>query len=292
MKKAILVAVLVGAFVSPALGQYEGTIVFQGGHGAKALGMGGAYVALADDASAVLWNPAGLTLAQGAWLGGATSNWFGMVPVQFVSGGLTWREFAFGLGWGSATADLYSANMFLGSVGYTFGPLGSLGANIKYYREAIKGYEPAESGFGLDLGFLFTVTDWASVGIMAQDVIGMGMAEGQTVVPTYKAGVAMTFLDEAITLAADAGLVGLEFSDLRMGMEVVVIEALTIRAGIAVPQMEWDRYYFSVGAGLQLAGLTVDVAYVLRGEPGESLVLSAAFSFGELFAPPAEGITQ
>jgi len=29
----------------------------------------------------------------------------------------------------------------------------------------------------------------------------------------------------------------------------------------------------------------VDAAYVLQSEPGESLVLSATFLFGELFAP-------
>jgi len=34
-----------------------------------------------------------------------------------------------------------------------------------------------------------------------------------------------------------------------------------------------------------LGGLSVDAAYVLQSEPGESLVLSATFLFGELFKP-------
>ncbi|MEW6217540.1 MAG: hypothetical protein AB1543_07645, partial [Candidatus Bipolaricaulota bacterium] len=57
---------------------YQGSIVFQGGHGAKALGMGGAFCALANDGTAALWNPAGLALmSHTIWLGGATQNLFG-----------------------------------------------------------------------------------------------------------------------------------------------------------------------------------------------------------------------
>jgi len=36
---------------------------------------------------------------------------------------------------------------------------------------------------------------------------------------------------------------------------------------------------------LPLGGLSVVAACVFRGGPGESLVLSATFLFGELFAP-------
>ena len=39
------------------------------GVGARALGMGGAFVSLADDATAAYWNPAGIVLATGRELG-------------------------------------------------------------------------------------------------------------------------------------------------------------------------------------------------------------------------------
>ena len=63
MKRIVLAALVVGALALVAF-PYEGTIVFQGGHGAKALGMGGAFCALSDDATGALWNPAGLAFAE------------------------------------------------------------------------------------------------------------------------------------------------------------------------------------------------------------------------------------
>ena len=59
MKRIGIVALLVGA-VALVVFAYEGTIVFQGGHGSKALGMGGAFCVLADDAIVALWIPSGV----------------------------------------------------------------------------------------------------------------------------------------------------------------------------------------------------------------------------------------
>ncbi len=55
-KTTILVAVL--AFACPLLAQTPDLNL--GGAGARAIGMGGAFVSIADDATAVYWNPAGL----------------------------------------------------------------------------------------------------------------------------------------------------------------------------------------------------------------------------------------
>ena len=54
MRRVLLVILLSAAFAAPAAAQaFETT-------GARALGMGGAFVAVADDVSATWWNPAGL----------------------------------------------------------------------------------------------------------------------------------------------------------------------------------------------------------------------------------------
>lgn len=60
-----MLAALVGSAVSAAAQPFEAV-------GSRALGMGGAFVAVADDASAAYWNPAGLASGQPA---GATIEW-------------------------------------------------------------------------------------------------------------------------------------------------------------------------------------------------------------------------
>ena len=292
MKRAILAVMLVGALAVAAF-PYEGTIIFQGGHGAKALGMGGAFCALADDATGALWNPAGLAFTQ-PWIGGATSNLYAAggfegVAYQYISGGFTFEGYAIGIGWANATAGaLYSASMYVGTVGIEIADFGSVGVNVKYYTEAIE--DETATGFGFDIGLLFPVTDELSIGIVAQDVGGTQLGEGQTVVPAYKAGVALSLLDGAMTLAADVDLAGADFSlaGIKAGMEFVLIENLAIRAGMVFPEADFADYYFTVGAGLAIGDLAIDAAYVLQAEPGESLVLSATFLLGDLFAPAEE----
>jgi hypothetical protein len=282
MKRISLVAMLLGALALGAFG-YEGSIVFQGGLGAKALGMGGAFAALADDGTVALWNPAGiLAFGENAWIGGATTQLFGMVGYQYVGGGFSFAGYGIGLGWANASAgDFYSANAFMGTVGVKIGDFGWVGANLKYYMEKItKDY----SGFGFDLGVIIPVMPELSVAVVAKD-LGTTIA-GQTVTPVYVVGLAGKLLDGALVLGTDVELSSaFAVKNLRAGLGFQLIENLGIRAGLVVPELNFDKYYVTVGAGFSLGGLSVDAAYVLQSEPGESLVLSATFLFGELFKP-------
>jgi len=282
MKRATLTVMLLGALALGAFG-YEGSIVFQGGLGAKALGMGGAFSALADDGTVALWNPAGiLAFGENVWLGGATSQLFGMVGYQYVGGGFSFAGYGIGLGWANASAgDFYSANAFMGTVGVKIGDFGWVGANLKYYMEKITN---EYSGFGFDLGVIIPIIPELSVAVVAKD-LGTSIA-GQTVSPLYVAGLSGKLLEGALILGTDLELTSaFAVKNLRAGLAFQLIENLAIRAGLVVPELKFDKYYVTVGAGFSLGGLSVDAAYVLQSEPGESLVLSATFLFGELFAP-------
>ena len=282
MKRISLVAMLLGALALGAFG-YEGSIVFQGGLGAKALGMGGAFTALADDGTVALWNPAGiLAFGENAWIGGATTQLFGMVGYQYVGGGFSFAGYGIGLGWANASAgEFYSANAFMGTVGVKIGDFGWVGANLKYYMEKITN---EYSGFGFDLGVIIPVIPELSVAVVAKD-LGTTIA-GQTVTPLYVVGLAGKLLNGALVLGTDVELSSaFTVKNLRAGLGFQLIENLGIRAGLVVPELNFDKYYVTVGAGFSLGGLSVDAAYVLQSEPGESLVLSATFLFGELFKP-------
>ncbi|MGQ9700405.1 MAG: hypothetical protein ACUVQS_05025 [Candidatus Bipolaricaulaceae bacterium] len=288
MKRIGIAAILLGALVLGAFG-YEGSLVFQGGLGAKALSMGGAFCALADDGTAALWNPAGiLAFGENAWIGGATSQLFGLVPYQYVGGGFSFAGYGIGLGWANATAgDFYTANAFIGTVAVKLGDFGWIGANLKYLLEKIT---REYTGFGFDLGLIVPVTPELTLGVVAKD-LGTTLA-GQTVSPLYAVGFAGKLLEGALLLATDVELTGaFAVKNLRVGLGFQLLENLGIRAGLVVPELDFEAYYVTVGAGFSLGGLAVDAAYVLSPEPGESLVLSATFLFGELFAAEKQPVT-
>jgi hypothetical protein len=77
-------------------------------------------------------------------------------------------------------------------------------------------------------------------------------------------------------------------------VEFQVINELALRGGVVLTN-NFQDYYFSVGAGINVAGLYVDAAYVLNQTLGNTLVLSAEFSLGGLMggtpAPAATPIT-
>ena len=56
------------------------------GVGARAMGMGGAFVAVANDASATYWNPAGIVWADQVQIEVNHNSWFLDSKVQFISG--------------------------------------------------------------------------------------------------------------------------------------------------------------------------------------------------------------
>ncbi len=282
MKRIAIVAILLGALGLGALAQYQRPLVFQGGLGAKALGMGGAFSALADDGTVALWNPAGiLAFGENVWISGATSQLFGMVPYQYVGGGFSFAGYGVGLGWANASAgDFYSANAFIGTIGVKLGEIGWIGANLKYLMEKVT---QDYTGFGFDLGLIIPIIPELRLSVVAKD---LGTTLAQPVTPVYVAGLAGKLLEGALKLGADVELTSaFAVKNLRLGLEFALIENLAVRAGLVVPELDFDLYYVAVGAGFSLGGLTVDAAYVLQKEPGESLVLSATFLFGELFAP-------
>ena len=282
MKRIAIATILLGALALGALAQYERPLVFQGGLGAKALGMGGAFCALADDGTVALWNPAGiLAFGENAWIAGATSQLFGLVPYQYVAGGLSFAGYGLGLGWANATAgDFYTANAFVGTVAVKLGDFAWIGANLKYLTEKITS---EYTGFGFDLGVILPLMPELTLGVVVKD---LGTTLAQPVMPVYVAGLAGKLLEGALLLGADVELSSaFAVKNLRLGLGFQLIENLGIRAGLVVPELDFDRYYVTVGAGFSLGGLSVDAAYVLSKEPGESLVLSATFLFGELFAP-------
>ncbi len=145
------------------------------GVGARAQAMGGAYVALANDASAMYWNPAGISRLDrievmftfSDWLVDTRHTYAGIVfPLEGI-GAIGANVTSFGMpdqpvrviGQEEGTGEFYSAGDFaLGvSFAYNFTDRFSLGISTKYINERI--WHTSANGFALDIGALYQ-TQW------------------------------------------------------------------------------------------------------------------------------------
>jgi hypothetical protein len=288
---------------------------FKSGIGARALGMGGAFVAVADDATAVVWNPAGLAQLNDTRLGGMSTDLYGLgITHQFIGAVTTFANLGIGLAWergsvSSGTEELTDENgdpidpivwdesAIVGTLATNIMGIGLAGANVKYYM-ADSGLGKTASGFGFDLGVLLNLGDMFTIGISAADLGGSKLswtgagASADVISGMYKAGVAMKLADGMLVLATDLDFVGTDIGDAHVGVEFKIIKELALRAG-AVMTDNFKDYYFTIGAGINVAGLYVDAAYVLQPKLGNTLVLSAEFSLGDLLGggTPATPVT-
>jgi hypothetical protein len=278
---------------------------FKNGIGARALAMGGAFVAVADDATAMLWNPAGLAQLDDTRVTGMSTDLYGMgITHQFIGAVTTFANLGIGLGWERASIDgqvvdeggelgaafTWVEQAIVGSLATNVMDIAMAGANVKYYL-ADSGLGDDASGFGFDLGLMVSLGDMFVIGVNAMDLAGSTIewdgGASDVISGLYKAGLAMKLADDKLILATDVDFDGLALGDTHVGVEFRVIDELALRGGVVLTN-DFQDYYFSVGAGINVAGLFVDAAYILEESLGNTLVLSAEFSLGGLLGGEEE----
>jgi len=139
--------------------------------GVRGTAMGGAFVAIADDPSAMFWNPAGIARMDkitlfadhSPWLPGLSFNFFGLVlPVESIGilgvhvTALTTEEMDITtIDQPMGTGEKFTAGSFAVGVSYARNLTDrfSIGANFKVIREDI--LNSAASGFAVDIGTLY-----------------------------------------------------------------------------------------------------------------------------------------
>jgi hypothetical protein len=175
MRKIVLFALLIALVAAgPALAQTKaGTSAAQFlkiGVGCRAAALGGAYVAMADDAAALFWNPAGLAqmdhnevlFMHSQWLADTEFN-FGGVVTHFGSNALGAYVTALNYGeWEVTTVDapdgtgeIMAANDIALGASYarSLTDRFSFGFNVKYVKQSI--WHMSASSFAFDVGTLY-----------------------------------------------------------------------------------------------------------------------------------------
>lgn len=254
------------------------------GVSARSLGMGDAFIAIADDATSSILNPAGLpqindlsfTLYTAKLSYDSKHNFLGVakkiddtssIGFAWVNAGVSDIE--------ARNADDefsgrfgYSANAFSISYGKALEKI-NLGAGIKILTDQFdidnEDYNKRSTGFGgIDLGVLGTVySDNLSYGVALKN-LGGKIAESSVPI-TLDAGIALNLVKKrhSATLALSLEK---EFVDLaesttqsQLGVEYWFSRVIALRGGI---RQSYDRRSLFAGFGVRIAGLQLD--YALR----------------------------
>jgi len=216
--------------------------------GARTVGMGGAYVAWAQEPMGALWNPAGISRMDQNEVHFETARLFEDTAVHGFSFALPGRTLpSFGLSVLSlSSGDFEKTNdlneslgsfnegdlAFLFSAAKSFSPRLSVGTNLKVVRQSIDEFDA--SGFGVDLGVLWNVTRTLRLGASVQNVGGPGLKlrDTEETWPTeFRGGFAAPILGGRGLVSAEVHHVPGPGASVRGGTEYWVHPLMALRFG-------------------------------------------------------------
>ena len=169
-----------------------------------------------------------------------------------------------------------------------FGRKLSAGLTAKLiYRNII---DESAAGIGFDIGALYTLTDWADVGVNLQDAPGTVLSYStglkERVNTTAKMGMKLHGsrgrFSSGLYADADIRFEGRDYSaqaavgpisfDSHLGLEVVYLKKLAARIGSDVGNL-------TLGAGLRINRLLVDIAMRDHSDLDNTYLVSVAYQF-------------
>lgn len=264
------------------------------GQGARQLGMGGATVAILNNANSVYWNPAGLAYQDKPEIQLFHMNLFMTTRYEFISTAyptLSAGAFAAGVGDLSSgdfdridnyiTQGTFSSRQSLLMLGYGYSPIKAVAAGIgvKGVFYDLAGYR--DTGFGFDLGMLYLppFLKGFSAGLKASEIGGprIKLREIEQRFPwSVRGGLAYKrALSDKYGLLLDLDIENTENlgTDIYAGGEFGFNDNLFARLGYMADKV-------TLGFGVSYANFGFDYAYANLSDLGTSHRLSLSFAFG------------
>ncbi len=231
--------------------------------------MAGAFTSIADDASALFWNPAGLAQLERQEVIGTHADLFQtgtkddyvalVLPLSpSFSGAVDWYRSGF-----NDDELNFAENRFDLGCGVRIRKSIWIGTTVKYISRVVDLDEFTVrdgDGFGADVGLLFKPLPRLSLGLLGQDLFNTRLryqAEGSSVVygRSWRAGVSYA--------PSRLGTVAFDWDDrYHAGLELTPLKILALRAGL---ENDWDgaeRVTATFGAGLKVGGFRFDYARI------------------------------
>ncbi|MBK8575680.1 MAG: PorV/PorQ family protein [Elusimicrobia bacterium] len=288
--------------------------------GVRAMGLGGAYAGIADDASALYWNPSGIQqiprqeiqFMHAEIFVDQTEDFLAYVRPHWRRGeretfGLTVSRLAQGnfdvVDEGESAGTAAPSETVVGvSYARPFGP-GAWGLTGKWVRQDL--FDQQGNAYALDLGYQANVRNWGYGLALANVGTAMTLGDVRTELPlVLRAGAARKNISVgrgALTLAAQVDLPADDRLRGRLGVEWARLFAEGWRGSLR-SGYRTDGSRFTLGAGVTRGGIELNYAYALNGELGASNLFDLTFRFGprlkeetrrqELIAATGEALDQ
>jgi hypothetical protein len=259
--------------------------VFAAQGGARPISMGGAFVALADDAHAATWNPAGLAWQQDQELAvsGMINGRSDYIPGDCISD--DYLAYAQELGQGKESEFGTIAISFLDSTyennttrsktilwqpGVAYGRQfasdenKAWGISLNYFdfESRIPGLSSTASAISLNMGFLWTVSDKIALGLLVENINEPTYTIhglNNRLIRVWRPGMAYYFDKSTVftldiyDLTGNTKDTGSDYSqNISLGMEHYFNDDISLRLGIHQPNSnEVSSKYYSLGLGWQ-----------------------------------------
>lgn len=304
--KLILLVWLLAAIVAAVFGRVtiaaDGALSTAGflrvGVGAKAMGLGEAFTAVADDASAVYWNPAGLGRLDKKQLQFSHYDWYQDVKVENLYVAIPHGRFGFGagvtyLGYGTFQSydedgnqgeDLSMYNLAASvSFSYAFNETFSLGVTGKYIEQSfdvVKG-----TAFAGDVGLMadFNTVRFGLAGVNLGAPVRFE-SENEQLPAAVRLGMAVRQFSDKLMVSVEAYVPREGDIIWRQGMELNLAGPLCARTGFAYQAQDvpgTDSFRYNLGAGLAYGVGRFDYTFIpssqFGGDPIHNLSLSLSW---------------
>jgi len=265
--------------------------------GARPLGMGESFVAIADDANAISWNPAGLVQLRQQAINGMYTDLYGIGLVHsYLSYILPLTDqHVIGIDWSSLGFEDEELNLRDNRMNLSYGirlvRQLSLGTNFRYVsmNTLLDGESlGAATGLGVDLGVYFEPISGLSFGIFGKDLTNTKVKfettkrEDIVAYRQFRLGASYQLTDSSV-IACDLD------DSLHLGVEQWFGNLLALRGGIIGSLISLDSpnsdetfrepTSFSLGGSLKYGALQFDYAYLNSPTLSNTHRFSMAFGF-------------
>ncbi len=267
------------------------------GAGARAEGMGEAFSAVANDVTAVYWNPAGLAQIETPEIGAMQNTHFVDTQYQFLSGVKPFGSNVFGLSvyrldYGSIDAydkdnvkqgSFDAASMAVSlSMGRKINEQLMLGGSMKMVEEAIENEKA--SSFAADFGVMYKLDKYNLSGVIQHVGPGMKMVKDSAPLPmTVRVGASRRFMSDRMLAAVEVSKPNDSNASLHGGLEYQLMPLIAMRGGYKLtPGQSTDLgglVGLNAGLGITFNRFNLDYSIAPFGDLG----LSHRFSFGYKF---------